>query len=160
MKFPDLKCKSFTDSDGWGAMYSAVVDPLSYCQDTTANNSNELRTTFKESRVCLTPQQSHRWVFSMLCCMDAVIRAKGVQTKYWVCLLWVYRDTPQKVDISVWSILFYLFYLMFTMKLNQHFKKSLIVQSINIIWISEINDLLSNIIMYLHVAKFYDCLPL
>ncbi len=90
------------------------------------------RSLSKTTWASITPEQCHRLIASMPCCIDAVIHAKGGPTKYWV-----HRNeyTCQKPDISVKNILFYWSYAIFKFSErlrgfslsvshnHQHFKK-------------------------------------
>ncbi len=47
-------------------------------------NAVELKATVKETWASIPPQQCHKLITSMSCRIEAVIKAKGARTKYWV----------------------------------------------------------------------------
>ncbi len=47
-------------------------------------NADELKATVKETRASIPPQQCHKLITSMPRRIEAVIKAKGAPTKYWV----------------------------------------------------------------------------
>ncbi len=47
-------------------------------------NADELNTTVKETWASIPPQQCHKLIISITCRIEAVIKAKGASTKYWV----------------------------------------------------------------------------
>ncbi len=47
-------------------------------------NADELKATVKESWAAIPPQQCHKLITSMPRRIEAVIKAKGARTKYWV----------------------------------------------------------------------------
>ncbi len=47
-------------------------------------NADELKATVKETRASIPPQQCHQLITSMPRRIEAVIKAKGAPTKYWV----------------------------------------------------------------------------
>uniref|UniRef100_A0A8C6YAN8 Transposase n=1 Tax=Naja naja TaxID=35670 RepID=A0A8C6YAN8_NAJNA len=51
-------------------------------RDMRPNNAEELKATIEASWSSITPQQCHRLIASMPHCIEAVIAAKGAQTKY------------------------------------------------------------------------------
>ncbi len=51
-------------------------------RDTRPNNADELKATVKETWASISPQQCHKLITSMPCRIEAVIKAKGVPTKY------------------------------------------------------------------------------
>ncbi len=53
-------------------------------RDTRPNNADELKATVKETWASITPQQCHKLITSMPRQIEAVIKAKGAPTKYWV----------------------------------------------------------------------------
>ncbi len=53
-------------------------------RDTRPNNANELKATVKETWASIPPQQCHKLITSMPRRIEAVIKAKGAPTKYWV----------------------------------------------------------------------------
>ncbi len=53
-------------------------------RDTRPNNADELKATVKETWASIPPQQCHKLITSMLRRIEAVIKAKGAPTKYWV----------------------------------------------------------------------------
>ncbi len=53
-------------------------------RDTRPNNADELKATVKETWASIPPQQCHKLITSMPRRIEAVIKAKGVPTKYWV----------------------------------------------------------------------------
>ncbi len=53
-------------------------------RDTRPNNADELKATVKETWASIPPQQCHKLITSMPCRIEAVIKAKGAPTKYWV----------------------------------------------------------------------------
>ncbi len=67
-------------------------------RDTRPNNADDLKDTIKATWASLHLSSGHRLITSMPRHIDAVIHAKGDQTKYWV-----HRNehTFQKPDISV-----------------------------------------------------------
>lgn len=46
-------------------------------RDPRPNNEDELKVSIKATRASLKPQQCHKLIASMPCCIDAVICAKG-----------------------------------------------------------------------------------
>ncbi len=52
--------------------------------DTRPNNADELKATVKETWASIPPQQCHKLITSMPRRIEAVIKAKGAPTKYWV----------------------------------------------------------------------------
>ncbi len=48
------------------------------------NNADELKATVKETGASIPPQQCHKLITSMPRRIEAVIKAKGAPTKYWV----------------------------------------------------------------------------
>ncbi len=67
-------------------------------------NADELKATVKETWASIPPQQCHKLITSMPRQIEAVIKAKGADTKYWVQYLVLYSilGTPPGVTI-VWS---------------------------------------------------------
>ncbi len=53
-------------------------------RDTRLNNADELKATVKETWASIPPQQCHKLITSMPRRIEAVIKAKGAPTKYWV----------------------------------------------------------------------------
>ncbi len=53
-------------------------------RDTRPNNADELKATVKETWASIPPQQCHKLITSMSRQIEAVIKAKGAPTKYWV----------------------------------------------------------------------------
>ncbi len=53
-------------------------------RDTRPNNADELKATVKETWASIPPQQCHKLITSMPRRIEAVIKAKGGPTKYWV----------------------------------------------------------------------------
>ncbi len=53
-------------------------------RDTRPNNADELKATVKETWASIPPQQCHKLITSMSRRIEAVIKAKGAPTKYWV----------------------------------------------------------------------------
>ncbi len=53
-------------------------------RDTRPNNADELKATVKETWASIPPQQCHKLITSMSRRIEAVIKAKGATTKYWV----------------------------------------------------------------------------
>ncbi len=53
-------------------------------RDTRPNNADELKATIKETWASIPPQQCHKLITSMPRRIEAVIKAKGAPTKYWV----------------------------------------------------------------------------
>ncbi len=53
-------------------------------RDTRPNNADELKTTVKETWASIPPQQCHKLITSMPRRIEAVIKAKGAPTMYWV----------------------------------------------------------------------------
>ncbi len=53
-------------------------------RDTRPNNADDLKTTVKETWASIPPQQCHKLITSMPRRIEAVIKAKGAPTKYWV----------------------------------------------------------------------------
>ncbi len=53
-------------------------------RDTRPNNADELKAAVKETWASIPPQQCHKLITSMPCRIEAVIKAKGAPTKYWV----------------------------------------------------------------------------
>ncbi len=61
---------------------------LLYCQEENkkqdTKNADELKGTVKETWASIPPQQCHKLITSMPRRIEAVIKAKGAPTKYWV----------------------------------------------------------------------------
>ncbi len=53
-------------------------------RDTRPNNADDLKATIKETWASIPPQQCHKPITSMPRRIEAVIKAKGAPTKYWV----------------------------------------------------------------------------
>ncbi len=53
-------------------------------RDTRPNNSDELKAAIKETWASIPPQQCHKLITSMPRRIEAVMKAKGAPTKYWV----------------------------------------------------------------------------
>ncbi len=53
-------------------------------RDTRPNNADDLKATVKEIWASIPPQQCHKLITSMPRWIEAVIKAKGAPTKYWV----------------------------------------------------------------------------
>ncbi len=53
-------------------------------RDTRPNNADDLKATVKETWASIPPQQCHKLFTSMPRRIEAVIKAKGAPTKYWV----------------------------------------------------------------------------
>ncbi len=53
-------------------------------RDTRPNNADELKATVNETWASIPPQQCHKLITSMPRRIEAVIKAKGAPTKYWV----------------------------------------------------------------------------
>ncbi len=53
-------------------------------RDTRPNNADKLKATVKETWAFIPPQQCHKLITSMPRRIEAVIKAKGAPTKYWV----------------------------------------------------------------------------
>ncbi len=53
-------------------------------RDTRHNNADDLKATVKETWASIPPQQCHKLITSMPRRIEAVIKAKGAPTKYWV----------------------------------------------------------------------------
>ncbi len=53
-------------------------------RDTRPNNADGLKATVKETWASIPPQQCHKLITSMPRRIEAVIKAKGAPTKYWV----------------------------------------------------------------------------
>ncbi len=53
-------------------------------RDTRPNNADDLKATVKETWASIPPQQSHKLITSMPRRTEAVIKAKGAPTKYWI----------------------------------------------------------------------------
>ncbi len=53
-------------------------------RNTRPNNADDLKTTVKETWASIPPQQCHKLITSMPRRIEAVIKAKGAPTKYWV----------------------------------------------------------------------------
>ncbi len=53
-------------------------------RDTRLNNADDLKATVKETWASIPPQQCHKLITSMPRWIEAVIKAKGAPTKYWV----------------------------------------------------------------------------
>ncbi len=63
-------------------------------RDTRPNNADELKATVKETWASIPPQQCHKLITSMPRRIEAVIKAKGAPTKYWV------MYTPTKYTVN------------------------------------------------------------
>ncbi len=53
-------------------------------RDTRPNNADDLKATVKETWASIPPQQCHKLITSMPRWIEAVIKAKGAPTKYWL----------------------------------------------------------------------------
>ncbi len=53
-------------------------------RDTRPNNADDLKDAIKETWASIPPQQCHKLITSMPCRIEAVIKAKGAPTKYWI----------------------------------------------------------------------------
>ncbi len=53
-------------------------------RDTRPNNADDLKATVKETWASIPPEQCHKLITSMPRRIEAVIKAKGAPTKYWV----------------------------------------------------------------------------
>ncbi len=53
-------------------------------RDTRRNNADDLKAAIKATWASIPPQQCHKLITSMPCRIEAVIKAKGAPTKYWV----------------------------------------------------------------------------
>ncbi len=53
-------------------------------RDTRPNNADDLKAAIKETWASIPPQQCHKLITSMPRRIEAVIKAKGAPTKYWV----------------------------------------------------------------------------
>ncbi len=53
-------------------------------RDTRPNKADDLKATVKETWASIPPQQCHKLITSMPRRIEAVIKAKGAPTKYWV----------------------------------------------------------------------------
>ncbi len=51
---------------------------------TRPNDADDLKAAIKATWASITPEQCHRLIAFMPRCIDAVVHAKGGQTKYWV----------------------------------------------------------------------------
>ncbi len=69
---PDLEIDSL-----WGIVKRKM-------RDTRPNNADDLKATVKETWASIPPQQCHKLITSMPRRIEAVIKAKGSPTKYWV----------------------------------------------------------------------------
>ncbi len=58
-------------------------------RDTRPNNADELKATVKETWASIPPQQCHKLITSMPRRIEAVIKAKGAPTMYWVHIQWM-----------------------------------------------------------------------
>ncbi len=82
-------------------------------RDTRPNNADELKATVKETWASIPPQQCHKLITSMPRRIEAVIKAKGAPTKYWVHIhysKWTYFPEGQQFTkndflLVLWSIL-------------------------------------------------------
>ncbi len=79
-------------------------------RDTRPNNADELKATVKETWASIPPQQCHKLITSMPRRIEAVIKAKGAPTKYWV---HIYEHTFQKANNSLKMCFFYWSYEVF-----------------------------------------------
>ncbi len=71
-------------------------------------NADELKATVKEIWASTPPQQCHKLITSMTRRTEAVIKAKGAPTKYWVHKLTYIPEGQQftkKIVLVSWSIL-------------------------------------------------------
>ncbi len=53
-------------------------------EDTRPNNADDLKAIIKATWASIPPQQCHKLITSMPRQIEAVIKAKGAPTKYWV----------------------------------------------------------------------------
>ncbi len=65
-------------------------------------NTDELKATVKETCASIPPQQCHKLITSMPRRIEAVIKAKGAPTKYWV-----HEHTFQKANNSLKKIFYW-----------------------------------------------------
>ncbi len=74
-------------SHSWCAWQSSILPDL-FCQEENekqeTKNADELKNTVKETWASIPPQQCHKLITSMPRRIEAVIKAKGAPTKYWV----------------------------------------------------------------------------
>ncbi len=68
-------------------------------RDTRPNNADELKATVKETWASIPPQQCHKLITSMPRWIEAVIKAKGAPTKYWVQSMWAERGASAKRSV-------------------------------------------------------------
>ncbi len=65
-----------------------IRESMGYCQEENekqeTKNADELKATVKETWASIPPQQCHKLITSMPRRIEAVIKAKGAPTKYWV----------------------------------------------------------------------------
>ncbi len=89
-------------------------------RDTRPNNADELKATVKETWASIPPQQCHKMVTSMPRRIEAVIKAKGAPTKYWVHIFQKANNSLKMFFLLVlWSILICWEFLL-NVSLNHH----------------------------------------
>ncbi len=81
-------------------------------RNTRPNNADDLKATVKETWASIPPQQCHKLITSMPRRIEAVIKAKGAPTKYWVHTYTVNEHIFQKANNSL-KMFFYWSYEVF-----------------------------------------------
>ncbi len=81
--------KSWLNDHGVGVLdwpaNSPDLNPIENLNQTREpKNADELKATVKENWASIPPQQCHKRITSMPRQIEAVIKAKGAPTKYWV----------------------------------------------------------------------------
>ncbi len=81
-------------------------------RDTRPNNADDLKAAIKATWASIPPQQCHKLITSMPRRIEAVIKAKGAPTKYWVHILSKLTYFPEGQQFTknvfllvLWSIL-------------------------------------------------------
>ncbi len=76
--------KSWFNDHGVTVLGWPANSPDLKMRDTRPNNADDLKATVKETWASIPPQQCHKLITSMPRQTEAVIKAKGAPTKYWV----------------------------------------------------------------------------
>ncbi len=76
--------KSWLNDHGVGVLDWPANSRLRKMRNKRPKNADELKATVKETWASIPPQQCHKLITSMPRRIEAVIKAKGAPTKYWV----------------------------------------------------------------------------
>ncbi len=81
VQWPWCYCAWLASKLAWPELWGIVKRKM---RDTRPNNADDLKATVKETWASIPPQQCHKLITSMPHRIEAVIKAKGAPTKYWV----------------------------------------------------------------------------